>query len=70
MESKTTREPEESNLESMEHRVCQKITVFYICLLASLSILTQKYTSIVQFRNDFDSGSKFTNVEGAGRYQN
>ena len=39
---------EESNLGSMEHRVCHKIMVFYtieIFRLASLGILTQIYTS-------------------------
>ncbi len=60
---------EEINLGSMEHRVCHKIMVFYTIenfRLASLGILTQ----IVHFGTDFNSGSKFTFVEGAGRYQN
>ena len=86
MGSKTTREPgagckndqgaEESNLGGMEYKVCHKIMVFYMFFyLRHFSprfarhfntVICQLYTSGLIF----NSGSKFTNVKGAGRYQN
>ena len=61
---------EESNLGSMEKRVCHKIIVFYTVEIFNKRGILTKDTPIVHFRTDFKSGSKFTNVRGAGRYKN
>ncbi len=60
---------EESNLGSMEQKgVLRNHGVLYH--VYTVEIFAYKNTPSVHFRTDFNSGSKFTNVQGAGRYQN